>query len=380
MSQTVFILGAGASKESGAPLMAEFIDVAERVWREIRGADPRSRHFETFFRAIGELQAVHSKAILDIKNIESVFAAFEMAQTLGRFGDYTQEQLDELLESTKQVIAATLDWTTRFDLHSTNPSVLTANESYGSLRSAVDYLDGTHPCADHCRRSEDVTIITLNYDLAVDFALEFEAGIDYSLPAQGHFDQAGHVRWTPSGHGTPVLKLHGSLNWGRCPKCGALVAVEVDPFLFDRYSDASSWHDHHFVSAKLMALCEHCPGASLEYPVLIPPTWNKAQHRREFAAIWRRAARALSEAQRIVVAGYSLPPSDVFMQYLYVVGAVGKTHLRRFIVIDPDDTKTVENRFRNLLGPSAQQRFEYRQQTFQKGLDDLVDEIYNGTF
>ncbi len=79
MADTVFILGAGASKEAGAPLMGEFLDVAHNLWKTEGSTMPA---FETVFRGISRLQQVHSKAKLDIQNVESVFAAFEMAKTL----------------------------------------------------------------------------------------------------------------------------------------------------------------------------------------------------------------------------------------------------------------------------------------------------------
>jgi hypothetical protein len=71
MATTVFILGAGASHEGGAPLMAEFLDVA----RELRVGNeklPFANSFDIVFNAISALQKVHSKAQLDIRNIESV--------------------------------------------------------------------------------------------------------------------------------------------------------------------------------------------------------------------------------------------------------------------------------------------------------------------
>jgi hypothetical protein len=107
MSNTVFILGAGASKESGAPLMNKFLDVSEQFWNvEKLGAAYDS--FKNVFDAIGLLQAVHSKAQLDIRNIESIFAAFEMAKTLDSFPGQSPENIDNLIKSLKIVIVETL--------------------------------------------------------------------------------------------------------------------------------------------------------------------------------------------------------------------------------------------------------------------------------
>ena len=108
MANTVFLLGAGASKRAGAPLMGEFLDVARDLWRTRHANTPA---FSTVFAGISHLQQVHSKAKLDIHNVESVFAAFEMSKTLGRFADYTRQQIDELVASMREVIVHTLDAT-----------------------------------------------------------------------------------------------------------------------------------------------------------------------------------------------------------------------------------------------------------------------------
>lgn len=53
MSDVVFILGAGASKQNGAPLMADFLDVASKIWRmgSVAGSE---EHFARVFRAISQ--------------------------------------------------------------------------------------------------------------------------------------------------------------------------------------------------------------------------------------------------------------------------------------------------------------------------------------
>src|SRR5438046_2379356 len=108
MSTTVVILGAGASRQAGAPLMLDFLDVAHNLWKLGRVQEAQ-QHFQNVFRGISALQRVHSKATLDIQNIESVFAAFEMARTLGQFADYSVDQIETLLHSMRIVILKTLE-------------------------------------------------------------------------------------------------------------------------------------------------------------------------------------------------------------------------------------------------------------------------------
>jgi hypothetical protein len=79
MSRVVAVLGAVASRQAGAPLMADFLDIAADLRRrgEVKEAQDL---FDAVFEGISRLQQVHSKAQLDLHNIESIFASFEMAR------------------------------------------------------------------------------------------------------------------------------------------------------------------------------------------------------------------------------------------------------------------------------------------------------------
>ena len=105
--RVVFILGAGASKEAGAPLMRDFLDVSDSLREQQTG---RTREeFDLVFKAIAELQAVLAKAKIELDNIESVFAAFEMADLFGRLGSLKQEEVRDLTTAIKSVIVTTLE-------------------------------------------------------------------------------------------------------------------------------------------------------------------------------------------------------------------------------------------------------------------------------
>ena len=100
-----------------------------------------------------------------------------------------------------------------------------------STRFRVDYVGNVippEPYADfarqisNIRQKKPVTIITFNYDIALDAALEL-AGIpvDYSL------DQN-----LSGGASVPVIKLHGSINWGRCMACkSSIIPFHMRDFL-----------------------------------------------------------------------------------------------------------------------------------------------------
>lgn len=110
MSDVVFILGAGASKQCGAPLMSDFLDVARHLL-STQKVNNKKDHFERVFRAIGALQAVHSKSQLDLTNIESIFTALEISNVLGKLPEFEPEEITDVIASLKEVIVATLEAT-----------------------------------------------------------------------------------------------------------------------------------------------------------------------------------------------------------------------------------------------------------------------------
>src|SRR5437660_158175 len=118
VGKTVFILGAGASKEGGAPVMRDFLDKARDIWALGKVGDAK-QDFERVFNAVSALKVVHSNSRLDLSNIETLFAACEMAQTLRTFPGLTEgveAEIDKILHSLKRLIVRTLEISLPFRL------------------------------------------------------------------------------------------------------------------------------------------------------------------------------------------------------------------------------------------------------------------------
>ena len=345
MSRTVFILGAGASKQAGGPLMAEFLDVAENL-RRFRKSEISAEHFALVFRGRASLQSVHSKSNLDLDNIESVFAAFEMAALFKRpLGDVSVEDVQNLPSATRRLIVQTLEKEIAFPF---NGGRIMPPPPYHEFTALVKRIVGKDPAG--------VSLITFNYDLALDYALHFNGlRSNYCLG-----DDA---------QGIPFMKLHGSFNWTRCSKseCGTVVPWHLHDFF-----SMANWDTVGMTpgSVAKLNLTErigdnliHCGVPRLSDPVIVPPTWNKTQYHRDIASVWQNAARHLSEAENIFVVGYSLPATDHFFRYLYALGTVGHALLRKFWVFDPDQTISIndglEQRYKNLLGPMTISKFRH---------------------
>ena len=129
-----------------------------------------------------------------------------------------------------------------------------------------------------------------------------------------------------------ILKLHGSLNWWytvrssddprnaiRAPG-NKLMCVNA-PILrrVVRYFDEKKSRFKHAV------------------PLVVPPIYEKASRFfRPLRSIWTAAAQEISQANRIVVFGYSFPETDFAARSLFRKGFHANKRLNRVDVIDPN--------------------------------------------
>lgn len=327
--------------------MREFFEVAWDLRRKVEQTDRDRQAFELVAAGRDALQAVHSKATFDIRNLETVFGAFEMASLFGRLHGLRDEDVAGLPGAIRHVIVRTIERGLRFQLKQGN---VFAPDEYRKLASTIKTLDGSD--------FGNVGVITFNYDLGLDRAIENEGfEVDYCTDT----DQAQETPTVMVRQPTPrlpVAKLHGSLNWWICPKCGRTVPVSVNDFLRSKGLAGDPYTASKVREFKLVYL-DQLPGMCTTpdcrtptiQPFIVPPTWSKGEFHRQIKQVWRRAAEMLRDAENIIVMGYSWPTSDEFFHNLFALGTVGPTFLRRFWIFDVNPE--LPTRYLRLLGPQA---------------------------
>jgi len=349
--KTVFILGAGASRQAGAPLMSDFLDFAEALLRQklIEAKDD----FDNVFNALAELQAVHAKSFLDLDNIEILFGAIEMAQLIGKLGERDREEIAKLRESIITLIFKTLEYSIKFPVR--DQYVFPPRPYEDFFKTLSSARSKTIPISPH-----EFAFLTFNYDLTLDFSLHHSGyNFDYCLSDKSE-EKDAHIQKVP------YLKLHGSINWGTCEKCGQIIPRYTTEAHFDLYSGRSQ-HVVYNLGSTLHAT-KHCGKPLKGPPILVPPTWNKTGYHEQLANVWKKAAAELSTAENIFVIGYSLPETDSFFRYLYALGSESPIRIKRFWVFNPDIEGGVEQRFRDLIGRGIENRFEYFKVKFQDAI------------
>jgi len=352
--KTVFILGAGASRAAGGPLMSDFLDYSEKLMRlKTDGFVQAEEAFNDVFNALTELQAVHAKSYLDLDNIEVLFGAIEMAQIICKLGARQKEQIIKLRDSIITLIYKTLEYSIEFPI---KDSIIYPPWPYENFcKMLVDLrINRLKKYAD----AHEFSFLTFNYDLALDYALTYYS-LYYSYCLSNE-KEIGKL---------PYLKLHGSINWGICQECNKIVPLYFNELKLPiNLSDLKSCH-YELGSALHYKSC--CQKPLKGPPVLIPPTWNKTGYHGQLSNVWKRAAEELSKADNIFIIGYSLPETDSFFRYLFALGSESSKRIKRFWVFDPDPTGTVEKRFRELIGRGLENRFLYQRVEFFMAIPEI---------
>ena len=196
----------------------------------------------------------------------------------------------------------------------------------------------------HTRR---VTVITLNYDTLVESASR-ELKTDSSsriLPEQMYppyfanvASRSGTGLWGEEQLDTfTYYKLHGSTNWyysGRDVFYGETIF----------YSDVPPW-EPQFSRGELRS---H-PQAEDKDWLIIPPVTDKLTYfnNETVRHLWQKASNDLWSATRVFVIGYSLPESDLGMQFFLQHSQPSpETRAQLYVV---DQKRDVVERYRNLL-------------------------------
>jgi hypothetical protein len=154
-----------------------------------------------------------------------------------------------------------------------------------------------------------------------------------------------------------LLKLHGSLSWYWSPddETGVTLQRWRVPGIFGNPSPDDE-------EARLRGL----PG---RVPFIVPPTATKSSYLTNLVVreLWGRARRALAEAERLIVIGYSVPPEDQVVSGMLAEALRGRDV--EVIIVEISDCSAAEvdarlehlgavaARRRRFIGPSCVEEF-----------------------
>ena len=303
MSKKVFVLGAGFSMPAGAPSQAALL----RKILQYNGNN-YGNPVEQWIRELKEF--LSSAFILDpeeMENIclEDIYTPIDKCiSENSSFRGYSVEAIKKIQNQLNTLIAIVLD---------SSIINLDPKSDYNELFvSKLVSQKHEHPTTDK------FSIISTNWDIILDnrFFRHLRGSssvVDYGCQVAG-IDSNDNiipplVAKTKGGYTIKFLKIHGSLNWLKCPNCQRIYVSKNEKIAIPEHT-----------LEKKCRICERqafaANGGINLSPHILMPTFLKSMSDVQFKLIWNQAAKEISEASNIVFIGYSFPQADFELRQL----------------------------------------------------------------
>ena len=307
--KTVYVLGAGFSKQAGCPTVSEFIsrNVILRLKKRLNVHEKQK---------LASLQSYWNYRITEgycESNIESIFNHVSAAKYL--FMESMTESDTSNYDA--QNIYDDLQW-----------FILKTLKEYTKKKIPKGY----YRFVKEILQPQD-TIITFNYDLVLEKVFnDLKIPFDYGISESQKDDRL-------------ILKLHGSANWVYCKNCGQSYPTR----------------DYSGLDALLGKIkCHNCKVKKLE-PILIPPTLYKDYQDQErgslIRGLWSKANEELYTAENVVFIGFSMAQTDAYVQELFKLSSNMNPALQTYFVVNNSVSTKLRNNYHNAL-VNRQIRFE----------------------
>lgn len=290
----VFILGAGFSAHYNIPVMGNFISKA----KDLYFSNPDKFHdLGETINLITKYASIKMYMDINLNNIEDLLSIAYMEAKLSK----NKQSIDKISSFIKTVITSYqkapdadlvhfVDFLLKCDFSITNNSIHIPYENREVYKYNIRERDHS---------LSHFGIISLNYDLLIENALkviedqyfEYYKHSQSDKPLINYFDISKSL---PSSS-ISFAKLHGSVD-----------------------------------------------------TQIIPPTWDKSIEKNIFQD-WKLAHSLLSKATHLIFLGFSLPPTDNYLKYLFANGLKMNNSLKKISVVTLDTNNQTKKRYMNLF-------------------------------
>lgn len=314
---TVYVLGAGFSREANVPLQNEILNSI----RSLSLSDAPPALVTDFLQARNTTAEFLRKAFGDeaLPSLEDVFTLLD--QTIDRRQYCLGKSWHELDTINRALCKAIL-----FLFHIKERTV--SKEGCDFYKSIGAYLIGQRYAAGQAQHP--FSVISLNWDCILDKAVYScleegkltNADIDYccySTPIPESSRHTPSLAQKPTGlFNIKFMKLHGSTNWLLCPNCSRLyTGLGAQDDIWTRYILGTACPRCSEIQAGIEGLQDNGISPPELEPFLITPTFVKKFENPHIRMVWHNANLDLCEASKVVFIGYSLPKADYHLRTLF---------------------------------------------------------------
>lgn len=332
VGKTVYVLGAGASRDGGIPLTSEILkagyqlvnDLSRRLARKAEESRKREErgepsfrfvkaseldfldylnysHLATFNKVYHFLESVlhWDKDPSNLPNIEELWGILEIASERHANFEYAANERTTTILEIKQALTSLINYVLWGCRVSDEPK-WHVTYTYSKLNPYENFVK---------KLPKERTIISLNYDTWLDMAIRnANLPIDYGSNFIPYQPEDIKLRKEKGPETVLLLKPHGSFNWLYCPTCNLI----EDFGLFHISHVPIEQSPYHEVDADLP--CKYC--RTMREAVIVPPSLIKRYDNPHLDTIWRRMAEELKIAEQVVFIGYSFRGADIHIKYV----------------------------------------------------------------
>lgn len=317
---TVFFLGAGFSKEAGAPLQGTILEKVLNYNGPNYG-NPVEEYLTNVRTFLEDAFNLHTnQAIRNSFCLEDFYTPIDKCINDNlSFRGYSVDHIRKVRNQLSTLVSMVID-----------NEIENSGEDDGYLDTFASYI------VHNSRRSREYkpAVISTNWDILLDRRIYRRINGSDAVDLGTHVTGFGErqddqmvpamVALARGNHTVKLFNIHGSLNWLKCPSCSRLF---VKPNLKIGIMDHSLNLTCRFCRDKYRLPANISDGFKLE-PQIIYPTFLKELNNQHFISIWEATARAISKAKQIVFIGYSFQQADFEIRQL----------LARYL---PDDCKVI---------------------------------------
>jgi hypothetical protein len=375
--ETLYVVGAGFSHHAGLPLTSRFTEALLEA-REFEGGPSRvlvNFLSEFIHRAFGHSRTASAKYWPDL---EDVFTCVDLSANTGHHLGSTFSSAD--LRTVRRALLARI-----IRMLGRRYKVARSKKS-DDWRKLDDFFVSTS--------SDAIGFISMNWDTVIERKLEVtrsDLSLDYccdAFPAviprlpdieEPHRSRSEFLAEIKRGqpislaavptsrkrfeNSTPVVKIHGSVNWLYCDNCRRLFWASPDEwarvasqlisdddlrrmnvFLKDRRSYPDATDDDEARQTKLKCICASEVTLGTRIATF---SYRKALDFPMFQRSWLAAEELLRVARRWVFIGYSLPAADYEFKYLLKRTQLSRGRQPELIVISGGQKKSVSDTYSN---------------------------------
>jgi hypothetical protein len=335
MSVALF-LGAGASKAFGYPLTSEILPLIRRglAASTLFGSTPSDEQqrirLHTLLKSV--LPGMDNVSDANLPIITDILSLIDYS-ILSASVASVREPRHELLHLRKLLERAIVEiLECPYDRYSVP----------ARLRRFADWIHRRNEVPD------SVAVISTNYDISLETELfrcslasgtldELDFGFEWRDPGDGSL----HPR--PTHPHCRSYKIHGSVNWLRCPLCDHVYVNLHGSVIHQAFKELRDDFN----------TCE-CDYHPLE-PVIVAPSTIRDVRDSNLLEIWRHTLEVLRRADEWVVIGYSFPPEDVAIRSMFLRAFSARKCAPKITVVQHGSNPATEARYQVFFPESEYQ-------------------------